>query len=66
MDKQALLAYINRAIVILGSTKVRVDELGSVGVPITEAIQNLGQAAKIVNGEEEDKTNEQETGNEPG
>ena len=65
MDKQALLAYINRAIVILGTTRVRVDELGTVGVPVSEAIQNLGEAVKLIDADEEEaKGNEQENSNE--
>ena len=60
MDKEKLLAHINRAIVVLGAMKIRVDEMATIGAYATDAIQNLGEALKIVN---EDNENEQESNN---
>ena len=62
MDKQAILDHINHAIVLLGTMKVRVDEIATVGVPASEAIQHLGEAIRRINASEaeEAKPNEQE------
>ena len=65
MDKQAILDNINHAIILLGTMRVRVDEIGPVGVPVSEAIQCLGKAVELVNesSTEEAKPDEQEDNN---
>ena len=61
-NKKALLDHINRAIILLGSLKIRVDEISPIGFQVSEAIQHLGECSRLIN---EENNNEQESGNKP-
>lgn len=65
MDKQAIIDHINHAIFLLGSMRIRVDDLVNVGVPVSNSIQDLGETIQLINQpeESEEKSNEQEDNN---
>ena len=41
--KNALIEKMNHAILILGGVKVRVDEIATIGFPVSQAIQDIGE-----------------------
>lgn len=41
--KNALIEKMNHAILILGGIKVRVDEIATIGFPVSQAIQDIGE-----------------------
>ncbi len=58
--KQNMIENLNRAIVTLGGVKVRVDEIASIGFPISQAIQNLGELYNALNEESIEENQDEE------
>ena len=46
--KNALIEKMNHAILILGGIKVRVDEIATIGFPVSQAIQDIGEVFNVL------------------